>query len=317
MTSKPKFQSRLFGQDMVFQSIRESFHDLPHIFMTGPPGCGKTTFLEDVIQMIKMEAPFQVESVLWLSSEKDRGIHTIRDKVNDFCKRIHSKPNTLRWIIIDDADTLPLISQQALRRPMETFSHLTKFLFASRYSSNLIEPLRSRCLTMELEPISTVESFPRYLDVLEIPQEFRTESLFNFCISNFIFINEMKSIILLYKCFIKEGDNPDSALEKLKILLPSSKVFTNTLIQGLSNQDSNLVRSSITKLFLHGYLLDDILLSLEKSISLFPSTNPSIRFRILQFTMLGWIYIQQGKEHWLDTMDIVEEVLRDKSKSTK
>jgi hypothetical protein len=26
--------------------------------------------------------------------------------------------------------------------------------------------------------------------------------------------------------------------------------------------------------------------------------------------MLGWIYIQQGKEHWLDTMDIVEQVMR-------
>jgi len=314
---KPRFESRLFGQDTVFQSIRDSFNDLPHIFITGPPGCGKTTFLEDVIQMIRLEAPFQVESVLWLSSEKDRGIHTIRDKVNDFCKRIHSKPNTLRWIIVDDADTLPLISQQALRRPMETFSHLTKFLFASRYSSNLIEPLRSRCLTMELEPISTLESFPRYLDLLQIPTPFRSESLLHFCISNFIFIHEMKSILLLYKSFIQEGESPDSALEKLKILLPSSKVFTKTLIEGLENKDVSKVRSSITKLFLHGYLLDDILLSLEKSISLFPSTDPAIRFRILQFTMLGWIYIQQGKEHWLDTMDIVEEVMRDKNNKAK
>jgi DNA polymerase III delta prime subunit len=76
------------------------------MFITGPPGSGKTTFLEDVMEMIKQEAPFQVESVLWLSSEKDRGIHTIRDKVNDFCKRIHSKPNTLRWIVIDDADDI-------------------------------------------------------------------------------------------------------------------------------------------------------------------------------------------------------------------
>jgi hypothetical protein len=165
---------------------------------------------------------------------------------------------------------------------------------------------------MELEPISTVESFPRYLDLLEIPQEYRSESLLKFCISNFIFIHEMKSIILLYKSFIKEGETSDSAIKKLKMLLPSSKIFTNTLIHGLSMKDSNMVRSSITKLFLHGYLLDDILLSLEKSISLFPSTDPTIRFRLLQFTMLGWIYIQQGKEHWLDTMDIVEEVMRDK-----
>ena len=118
------WSSRLYGQDSVFHSIRESFHDLPHIFITGPPGSGKTTFLEDLMDLMKKEAPFKIESILWLTSEKDRGIHTIRDKVNDFCKRTHSVPNTLRFIVIDDADTLPLISQQALRRPMETYHHL-------------------------------------------------------------------------------------------------------------------------------------------------------------------------------------------------
>jgi hypothetical protein len=60
---------------------------------------------------------------------------------------------------------------------------------------------------------------------------------------------------------------------------------------------------------LNGYLLDDILLAIEKSITLFPNTDPSVRFTITQFTMLGWISIQQGKEHWMDTMDIVEQVL--------
>lgn len=305
--TKLKTKTRLFGQDYVFQSIRDSFNDLPHIFITGPPGCGKTTFLEDAIDMIRNEAPFQVESVLWLSSEKDRGIHTIRDKVNDFCKRTHTRPNTLRWIVIDDADTLPLISQQALRRPMETFAHLTRFLFASRFPSHLIEPLRSRCLTVELEPISPVEAFPRYIELYNIP---KPEPLLHFCITNFIHIHEMKSIIVLYNSLVKEGQNPNKAIESLKDLLPSSKIYTSGLIQGLSNKDTNLIRSSITQLFLHGYLLDDILLSVEKSISVFPSTDPSVRFRILQFTMLGWIYIQQGKEHWLDTMDIVDEVLR-------
>ena len=311
--AKAKAKTRLFGQESVFQSIRDSFNDLPHMFITGPPGSGKTTFLEDVMEMIKQEAPFQVESVLWLSSEKDRGIHTIRDKVNDFCKRTHSRPNTLRWIIIDDADTLPLISQQALRRPMETFSHLTRFLFASRYSSNLIEPLRSRCLTVELEPISPFEALPRYLDLYEIPHN---SELTHFCISNFISIHEIKNILILYKSLLKEGHTPITILEKLRILLPSSKPLTSKLIEGLSTKNTDKIRYAITQLFLHGYLLDDILLSLEKSISIFPSTNPSVRFRILQFTMLGWISIQQGKEHWLDTMDIVEEVMRPSSSLT-
>ena len=262
-----------------------------------------------MIQLIKLEAPFHLESVLWLSSEKDRGIHTIRDKVNDFCKRTHAKPNSLRWIVIDDADTLPLISQQALRRPMETFSHLTRFLFASRHTSNLIEPLRSRCLTMELEPVSPVDVFPLYLDAFAIPAEKRHPELMQLCIRNFININEVKAILQLYKA-LTESATPEAAIKSLESLLPSSRIHTASLVRGLSIKDYDLVRTSITHLYTNGYLLDDILLSLEKAIAVFPNTNPDIRFRILQFIMLGWIYIQQGKEHWLDTMDIVDTCIR-------
>jgi len=298
--------SRLYGQDSIFQSIRESFNDMPHIFITGPPGSGKSTFLEDLIDLMKAEAPFQIESVLWLSSEKDRGIHTIRDKVNDFCKRTHSKPNVLRWIVIDDADTLPLISQQALRRPMETFNHLTRFLFASRHVGNLIDPLRSRCLTLEIEPISPIDAVPLYMTKYKIPSDAHDE-LKDFCIRNFISIHEVKSIIKLYSAYKSSGvQNP---IDNLKTLLPSSTIYTNKLVNAIGDKDAELIRESITGLYLNGYLLDDILLSVEKSISLFPSIDPTVRFRVLQFTMLGWISIQQGKEHWLDTMDVVEQVL--------
>ena len=275
------------------------------------------------MEMFRLEAPFKIDSILWLSSEKDRGIHTIRDKVNDFCKRTHAKPNTLRWIIVDDADTLPLISQQALRRPMETYAHLTKFIFAGRHATHLIEPLRSRCLVMEMEPISPMEVLPIYLKLYDIPglsglpgprtgpgAEDEQKEIINFCLSNFVTINEMKSIIKIFKSLICEGNTTASAIEKLKILLPSSKIHINSLIDSISSKDILLARSSITQLFLNGYLLDDILMSIEKNISIFPSVDPAIRFRILQFTMLGWIFIQQGKEHWLDAIDILEQVMR-------
>jgi DNA polymerase III delta prime subunit len=298
------FKTRLLGQDQIFQSVRDSFADIPHLFITGPCGCGKTTFIEDLIQLLKHEAPFKIESILWLSSEKDRGIHTIRDKVNDYCKKAHSQPNTLRWIIIDDADSLPLISQQALRRPMETFSHLTRFIFASRYSSHLIEPLRSRCHCIELEPIAPIDILPHMISE-SIPS-----ALYDFCIRNFSFIHELKTICSLYLAYMKEGYSSEQSIQNLQSLLPISKPFTESLIRGFSSRNESLIRKSITKLFLNGFLLDDILLSIENSIRIYPSTDPSVRFLILHFTMLGWISIQQGKEHLLDTLDIVDEVLK-------
>ena len=304
------FESKLLGRTSIFQTIRESFHDIPHLFFTGPPGSGKTSLLYEILDFIKKEAPFQVDSVLWLSSEKDRGIHTIRDKVNDFCKAAHAKPNTLRFIVIDDADTLPLISQQALRRPMETFHHLTRFLFASRHAGHLIEPLRSRCLTLEIEPVSPFEIYPFYMQQYKIPKEFISEDFFQFLVRNFTHIHEIKCIIRLYKSYIEEGFSKENIINIFQTLLPSVNLYIQPLVYAIGKGNETDIRNLITNLYLSGYLLDDILLSIEKVISLFPNSNPEIRFKVLQFTMLGWISIQQGREHWLDAMDIVEQILR-------
>lgn len=304
------FKTKLHGQASLFNIVRDSYKDLPHIFITGPPGCGKTTCIDELLQMFRTEAPFHIESVMYLSSEKDRGIHTIRDKVNDFCKRSHAKENSFRFIIIDDADSLPLISQQALRRPMETYSHLTRFIFASRYISHMIEPLRSRCCVLEMDAVSPIEIYPVYLKEYEIEKENITDDLFDCCIRNFTGIHEMKSIIRLYKAFLKEGIPSSEAVKKLNILIPSSSTHISKLVYAIGNMKYELVRDVITQLYLNGYLLNDILLAIEKNISIFPSNFPEIRYRVLQFTMLGWISIQQGKEHWLDTMDIIEQVNR-------
>jgi DNA polymerase III delta prime subunit len=297
----------LFCQDALYAQIRELLHDLPHLFITGPQGCGKTIFIDDILQLIKKEASFTIESIFYLSSEKDRGIHTIRDKVSDYCKRALSKPNSLRFIIIDDCDSLPLISQQALRRPMETYSHLTKFIFASRSSSNLIEPIKSRCYSIEIEPITPHDAFNIYCDKINLK---RNQEFFNFLISNFLGLYELKCIINLYKYFLDEKKySSTEILNEIKNLLSSSTPYTIQLVQAIYDKDENKIRESITSLYLEGFLLDDILLSVEKHIKIFPSINPENRFRIINFVMLGWISIQQGKEHWLDTIDLIEQIL--------
>jgi DNA polymerase III delta prime subunit len=299
----------LIGQDALFQTIRQSLDNLPHIFVTGPPGCGKTTFLQHLLHMLSTEAPFQIDQVLLLSSEKDRGIHTIREKVNDFCKRSARTPTSLRFIIIDDADSLPLISQQALRRPMETYNHLTRFLFASRYPSHLIEALRSRCLHLELEPMSPTDILPQFAKENNLPL---TPEFQDFCIRNYTSLGNFRSLCKLMKGLQTKYGSEDP-MKHLKTILPTAKVHTERLIHALATNNASQVRNTITQFYLAGYLLDDILLSMEHSISVFPSVNPDIRYRTLRFIMLGWISIQQGKEHWMDTMDIVGQVLTEET----
>jgi hypothetical protein len=55
--------------------------------------------------------------------------------------------------------------------------------------------------------------------------------------------------------------------------------------------------------------LDDILLALERSLQFYPTLSAEKRFLVLKFIMRGWISIQQGKEYWLDTLDVLYDTI--------
>ena len=122
--------SKLLGQEESIELLNKVIADPPHLFFSGPYGCGKTTLMREFLAAyfrLKGLTP-SAESVLWLSSEQDRGIHCVRQSVAEFVRHSSATPGVYRWIVVDDADSLPIISQQALRRPMETHSHTTRFL---------------------------------------------------------------------------------------------------------------------------------------------------------------------------------------------
>ena len=149
-------KSTLICQEESIGLLNKVLDDPPHLFLSGGYGSGKTTLLNEFLGayfMKKKMVPSR-DMILWLSSEQDRGIHCVRQSVAEFVRHTSATPGIYRWIIVDDADSLPIISQQALRRPMETHSHTTRFLFCSRHLTDLIQPLRSRCMHLELDTIT-------------------------------------------------------------------------------------------------------------------------------------------------------------------
>ena len=186
------------------------------------------------------------EWILNLSSDQDRGIHCVRQSVTEFVRHAPAKPGIYRWILCDDSDSLPIISQQALRRPMETHDHITRFIFCSRYSGDLIPPLRSRCLHIELETISPFELFNHFVTITKQTHIKLSQS------ANLLFLNlsqtptEMKRMIILLGTKYPEPTSvgPDQILE-----LFGSPSF------------------SLCVSLLHSYLKDDINASIPSSKS--------------------------------------------------
>ena len=72
---------------------------------------------------------------------------------------LSKKKNKFRTVIINKIDDLSLIAQTSLRRTMEKHIDSCKFIFISEQISNIIEPLRSRCLSLRIPPLSEYDMF--------------------------------------------------------------------------------------------------------------------------------------------------------------
>ena len=79
----------------------------------------------------------------------------MRVKIKSFCQlKINSKKNLNKLIIIDEAESLTEVAQQALRRIIEKNSQAVRFIFICNYPSKIIEAIQSRCAVLRFKTIT-------------------------------------------------------------------------------------------------------------------------------------------------------------------
>mmetsp|Transcript_203 Transcript_203/g.300 ORF Transcript_203/g.300 Transcript_203/m.300 type:complete len:342 (+) Transcript_203:60-1085(+) len=135
--------------------------ELPNLLFYGPPGTGKTSTALALVQQLFGKA--WRSRVKELNASDDRGINAIREQVKTFAQL--SIGNTgdpvvdakarFRVVILDEADSMTHDAQAALRRIMEEFVSVTRFIIICNYVSKIIEPLHSRCSKFPFQPIGT------------------------------------------------------------------------------------------------------------------------------------------------------------------
>lgn len=131
---------------------------MPNIIISGSSGSGKTSSIMCLCE--ELLSSFKKEAVLELNASDDRGIDVVRNKIKMFAqKKINLPKGKHKIIILDEADSMTNIAQQALRKIIEKYEKTTRFAISCNLSSKIIEPIQSRFVILRYTRLSDKQIF--------------------------------------------------------------------------------------------------------------------------------------------------------------
>jgi len=310
----------LVGQESVWNECINQFDTPSHIYITGAPGCGKTTLIRELLQYYAKQKDrpnshiWGIESMdecLLLGPDQDRGIQTIRGQVSLFIRQMSIGQDIFRWVVIDDVDTFPQISQQALRRPMETFSHITRFLFIGTSEEDLIPALRSRCIHIPMNSLDMVYHMPLFLKSIDMPNPHKfTEEMWSWVIN--VAGNNISDLVRLLKLIrdIHITFNEELSIQHVRMLC-SAPFYLDfiPLLHAMANKNMIGAIKSLLVIWKRGYAYEDILESFQTINTIFGNSSIKDNVLIHKFLINSWISYCKGNTSILALQNVIYKTL--------
>ena len=309
----------LIGQESVWTQLTHLLETSCHIFLTGSPGSGKTAIIRSLLQLYatsrsranpSLWGEDSIDECMLLSPDQDRGIQTIRNHVTLFIRQMAPLPSptksTYRWVIVDDADTFPHISQQALRRPMETYSHITRFIFIGSSTEDLIPALRSRCIHVQMNTFDLYEHAPAFLERVDMPHSDKmTEDIWSWILNttNNNVSDFIKLLKLIRDILTHTKQAPTTALVQTICSTPFHLDFI-PLLNCLNKRDILGGTHHILEIWKRGYTFEDILESFQTIHTLFGEGTIHENTLIHIFLINAWIAYCKGNTSVLSLQNI-------------
>ena len=127
---RPKILDDVVGQDEIVERLKAyvKTKNVPHLMFAGPAGTGKTT---SALAMSKeLFGDTWRQNFNELNASDERGIGVVRGKIKNFARNAPIGKTAFKIIFLDEADSLTTDSQSALRRTIEKYSHICRFVIS-------------------------------------------------------------------------------------------------------------------------------------------------------------------------------------------
>lgn len=149
---RPESLEQVINQKHVVDRLKSWVKEgsIPHMLFAGRAGIGKTTVALALAKELFGEnwrSNFQETN-----ASDERGISVVRGRIKEFA-RIRPIGADFKIIFLDESDALTQEAQQALRRTMERFSSVCRFILSCNYSGRIIEPIQSRTAVFRFRSI--------------------------------------------------------------------------------------------------------------------------------------------------------------------
>jgi replication factor C small subunit len=160
---RPKILDDIVGQDNIIERLKAyvKTKNVPHLIFAGPAGTGKTTSALALAREVFGEETWK-QNFHELNASDERGIAIVRGKIKDFARTAPIGETQIKIIFLDEADSLTPDAQAALRRTIEKYTRICRFILSVNYSSKIIEPIQSRCAVFRFKPIKA-EDIKKYI----------------------------------------------------------------------------------------------------------------------------------------------------------
>jgi replication factor C subunit 3/5 len=240
-----------FNENKINNNNNNKYNNFQHLIVYGPPGSNKDFFVNKLLEDIFGKDGIELRDIeytitgysntnvkILIKQSRNHLIiepnsngfdkYLIQEIIQNYAKsevlNIIKQTNVFKVIVINKIYNLSYYAQAALRRTMEKYSNICKFILISDQLSKVIEPLRSRCLLVRI-------SLPSNINILNTILYISYKENINISLQ---YINKILSesdnkithaiwLLEMYKYNINYDKNWENIIDKIILLIINIK----------------------------------------------------------------------------------------------